>query len=141
MITCIIIAILLIIAAISDAVMDVISFKFYQSVFSKFKKHENWFNPLISWKNKYKNCDPSKGPAFLGSTTVFSWLTDAWHFFQMIMLSCFNIAIVLGINYIFFLNYTIWSLFIIDIIMFIIIKFLYGLIFEIFWKKIFIKKK
>lgn len=43
-------------------------------------KKQNWWNPNISWKNKYKNNDPTQGPKFFGSTTFLVWLTDAWHF-------------------------------------------------------------
>lgn len=37
-----------------------------------------------SWKNKYKNGDPDQGPLFFGSTTVFVWLTDMYHFFKLV---------------------------------------------------------
>jgi hypothetical protein len=34
---------------------------------------------LDSWRNKYKQRDPTLGPIFLGSTTVLVALTDTWH--------------------------------------------------------------
>lgn len=40
-----------------------------------------WWNPDVSWQNKYEGRIPAQGPAFAGSTTVFVFLTDAYHFF------------------------------------------------------------
>lgn len=37
-----------------------------------------WDNS-ISWRNKWRNGDPQQGEAFLGSSTVFVWSTDALH--------------------------------------------------------------
>jgi hypothetical protein len=140
-ITIVFIILLLFIAALSNSVMDVISFKFDISIFSHLKKWENWFNPSQSWKNKYKNKNPQNGAAFFGSTTFLVWITDAWHFFKMIMLSCFSIAIILGINSIAFSNYNTTKLIAIDISLFLIIKTFHGLVFELFWKNLFIKDK
>jgi hypothetical protein len=133
------IIILIIIAAISNAVMDTIYFNFENSIFSNFK-NQNWYNPMISWKNKYKGKDPNNGPAFWGSTTFFVFLTDAWHFFQMIMLSSISIAIILGLNYAYFSKFAIFHIIIIDIAIFFAIKIIYGGIFELFWNNLFIKK-
>ncbi len=41
--------------------------------------NQQYWNPNISWKNKYKNGDYTQGPKFPGSTTVFVWTTDAYH--------------------------------------------------------------
>ena len=139
MITVLIIIILLIIAAISNAVMDTISFRFEKSIFSKFK-NKDWFDPSISWKNKYKDKCPDKGPAFWGSTTFFVWVTDAWHFFQMIMLSCFNVSIILCINVAYLSFFTIFQTFIIDVAIFFMIKVIYGGSFELFWNNLFTSK-
>jgi hypothetical protein len=43
-------------------------------------------DPDMSWLNKYKDRDVSKGPAFTGSTTVFVFLTDGWHLLQFVFL-------------------------------------------------------
>ena len=32
--------------------------------------NDEFWNPNISWKNKYKNMDPKQGPAFWGSTAL-----------------------------------------------------------------------
>ena len=48
-----------------------------------------WYQPQM-WKNKYKNRRKEDGPAFPGSTWIFVWVTDSFHFFQMlaIWMSC-----------------------------------------------------
>ena len=38
-----------------------------------------WWNPELSWPNKYKNGDPQQGPAYFGSTTFLAWTTDGYH--------------------------------------------------------------
>ena len=138
MITLLIIVLLIIIAAISKSVMDTVSFRFTESIFSNFK-NQNWWNPSISWKNKYKNQDPKQGPKFFGSTTFLVFITDAWHFFQMIMLSCFNISIILGINHIIFNDLNVCRTILLDMSLFIILHFIFGIVFELFWDKLFIK--
>ena len=76
----IVIGILILIAGISKAIQDTLEFHFDTSVF---KNLGNFWNPATSWKNKYKNGDPKQGEAFLGSTTIFVSLTDAWHLFGL----------------------------------------------------------
>jgi hypothetical protein len=39
----------------------------------------NYWNPELSWSNKYKNGNPSKGAAYFGSTTFLAWTTDGYH--------------------------------------------------------------
>lgn len=41
--------------------------------------HDSYWNPDISWRNKYKNGDPEQGEAFWGSSTVFVGVTDGYH--------------------------------------------------------------
>lgn len=43
------------------------------------KANNQFWNPAVSWKNKYKNHDPAQGPKFAGSTNVFVFTTDAYH--------------------------------------------------------------
>lgn len=74
----------------SNAIMDVLQFRFDKSVFSRFKG--SWWNPSISWKNKWKvengellyvNGKPVE--RFFLSSTLFVFVTDAWHFFKFVM--------------------------------------------------------
>ena len=45
--------------------------------------NDMFFNPLISWRNKYKNGDPAQGPKFPFSTTALVWTTDFKHLMDM----------------------------------------------------------
>lgn len=38
-----------------------------------------FWDPSISWRNKYMNGDPAQGEAFLGSSTIFVSATDGYH--------------------------------------------------------------
>jgi hypothetical protein len=53
----------------------------YNAFKSRFPNaNENFFNPSISWKNKWKDGDHTTNtPAYFGSTTFLSWSTDWYH--------------------------------------------------------------
>ena len=40
-----------------------------------------WWNPALSWRQKYEGGIQAQGAAFPGSTTVFVFVTDAYHLF------------------------------------------------------------
>ena len=78
-------------AAACNAVMDVLSFHYKQSIFTK--SNPQWWNPAISWKNKYISDTYSgvnvniRRKLYFGSLLMIDYpifLTDAWHFFGMI---------------------------------------------------------
>lgn len=76
--------VLIFLAGCFEGFMDVLQFHW-----SNFKtKHRNcnsWFwCPELSWRNKYKDGNPIYGEKFLGSTTIFVSLTDAWHLFKIL---------------------------------------------------------
>lgn len=113
------------IAGWCEAVMDTLQFHFDFSIFSCFKNKYFW-NPRISWYNKYKNKDPLAGPRFPFSTTLFVGLTDGWHFFKLLR----NLFIVIGV---FILLYAIvgpiWAL-----IYVVVARVVFGLVFTLFFK-------
>ena len=74
--------ILMYLAGLAEAIMDILNHRFSSSIFKDFNEH--WWNPEISWKNKWKDYDHTKGEAFIGSSTVFVFITDAWHFFKFL---------------------------------------------------------
>ena len=84
----IILLLCLAIAATGKAVMDTLNFHFCCCIFTKWTGHR-WVDPGISWTNKYKGGDARNGPKFLGSTTVFVFVTDLWHFSDFIFLRFF----------------------------------------------------
>ena len=86
--------ILLIIAGIFNACMDVLSFRWDTCIFSNF--NELYFNPTYSWTNKWKFDDKGNkiGEKFFGSSTFLVFLTDFWHLCKFLMLVFISAAIV-----------------------------------------------
>ncbi len=58
-----------------------------------------WFDPAVSWKNKYKNGDPALGPRFPGSTNMLVAFTDQYHLNNMIFRGAITAAIILKIGH------------------------------------------
>jgi hypothetical protein len=86
--------ILLILAGIFNACMDVLRFKFSISIFSNWK-NQQWINPVISSQNKWKYVDGIRvGEKFFGSSTFLVFVTDFWHFCKFLMLINIMSAIV-----------------------------------------------
>ena len=55
-----------------------------------------WAGP-DAWRNKYRNYYlDTKTPAFWGSTTVFVFATDLWHFANLITWACLDAAVLLA---------------------------------------------
>jgi hypothetical protein len=61
--------------------MDKIQFHFNNSIFKNFKNKLFW-DPRISWVNKYKDGNPLNGEKFFLSKSLFVGLTDGWHLFK-----------------------------------------------------------
>lgn len=129
---------LIALAAICNAVMDTVSFHYKQSIFSKY--NPQWWNPAISWKNKY--VDYSRFAEYTGKVSklekrifilnLFSikyptFLTDAWHFFKSLMIVLLGFAIVLYVPVV--------NIYV-DIIL---VGFAWNLTFNVFYNKIFKK--
>jgi hypothetical protein len=91
-------AFLIFIAAIANAIGDKIQFHWDSSVFSK-RGWDEWANPKISWRRKWKwkggKFDEMQGEAFLGSSTVFVWMTDLWHLTKFVQLNSLMMATLL----------------------------------------------
>jgi len=111
-----------ILAGICNSIMDTVQFRYHSIRFKKL--NERWWDPKISWHNKWKNGDPEQGEKYFGSSTFLILFTDAWHFVQSLMILCFSLAIVL---------YSPMTIVWIDAIIYYIV---FGLIFELFWSYI-----
>lgn len=90
-------AVLLFAAGLFNGLCDALQFHYEKTGISK---DNTYWNPAISWKNKYKNCDPEQGPAFPLSTTALVFITDAWHLFKMLQMLAVKLVIAL-----FFMGY------------------------------------
>jgi len=73
---------LLLISGISKAICDVSASSFYNSKLNYLNGH--YWSKSMSWRYKWKNESPIYGERFWGSSTVFVFLTDAWHLFDVI---------------------------------------------------------
>jgi hypothetical protein len=116
-------------AAICNAIMDVITYRFNSSIFSKFVQLKWYIDPSVSWRNKYKNGDPNQGSIFPFSTSILCAITDLWHLTKSIML----VLLYVGITcYVSIINP------VLDVILYYIV---FGVTFELFWSILFIIKK
>jgi hypothetical protein len=123
-------------AGICNAIMDSILFHWDKSIF-KGSKLEWWANPEVSYKNKWKNHSNSEdGEKFSGSSTIFVWVTDLWHFAQSFMITFFVLGVLFYDSIVVIKGYPLVSL----LIDFVILKGVFSLTFELFWSKI-LKKK
>lgn len=101
-------------AAALDAVQDILKSKFDVSVF---KNLGTWWDPSKSWVNKWAVNSTTK-ERFFGSSTFLVFLTDAWHFFKMLMLGCLFAAFLFPVSFYIILLFPI----------------IWGVIFELFYK-------
>jgi hypothetical protein len=118
-------------AGLSEGAMDTLQFHYYESIFKDFKNQLYW-NPEISWKNKYKDGDSASGPRFPLSTTFLVGFTDAWHTFKFLR----NIFLYISLPVIGYYSESIVFL----VIYVILSRTVYGLGFWISYYKILIKK-
>lgn len=79
-------------AGFFNGVSDTLIFHYEKSIFIEFKNQSFW-NPTISWENKYKNGDPFSGERFIFSTTLLVSLTDALHLSKTLTLLLIFISI------------------------------------------------
>jgi len=94
------------ISGICDAVIDTLQFHFSTSIFSG--KNDKYWNPRVSWTNKYIDNDQRKGLKYYYSNSVFQInvpiiLSDAFHLFKFLR-EFFNVAAIIvaafiGFNY------------------------------------------
>lgn len=54
--------------------------------------------PGYTWKRKWKNGDPTQGPKFWGSTTIFAWTTDPYHAVRSFETVCYTVAVCIHIG-------------------------------------------
>lgn len=83
--------IFIMLAAICNAIMDTITYHWYSSVFCG-NVNRIWWDPEISWRNKYKQQEPYNG---LRKWWIFDVpCTDAWYTFKSSMVVLIVLAII-----------------------------------------------
>jgi hypothetical protein len=114
------------------AVMDTLQFHFSTSIFRN--QPAQFWNPAVSWINKYTN-SVTLAPKFFGSTTFLVFLTDAWHFFQTFFLEVFFISLVLYKPY-----FTEWHHIPGVILDYVLLRSIFGISYTLFYNYILLKK-
>ena len=89
--------ILILIAGLANGWADRIQFNFGGCPYFMHRNKQFW-NPKLSWTNKWSRKDYTK-ERFFGSSTFLVFLTDGWHLLKEIQLSsiCAALAILSGV--------------------------------------------
>jgi len=89
---------LVFVAGMSDGLNQALQFRYsgFKRVFPKAR--DQWYDPSISWRNKYKNGDPEQGAKFFGSTSFLVGATDAYHATRTVSNSFNAAAIVFRVS-------------------------------------------
>ncbi|MBE0538401.1 MAG: hypothetical protein IH620_01710 [Ignavibacterium sp.] len=115
-------------AALSNAGMDTLTHHYSYSFAAEYKWDRQFWDPAISWKNKYIEGDPAKQKVQM-SLLIFSinkpsFLTDGWHLLKAIMLAFIFLSSVVWIP----VNW--WK----KLLIFIGILLLWSIVFEIAYR-------
>lgn len=85
-------------AGMCNAIMDTLDHHHDKSIFSKFKRNTMWWNFHEGWRNKYIDRDPKKGRVkWIGNINKPVQITDAWHFFKMLMIVFAAASVVIAL--------------------------------------------
>ena len=120
---------LMFISGFADATAEALKHK-YDRVGGKWHfDDDQYWDPKISWTNKYKNHDPAQGEAFFGSKTFLVWTTDGYYMTRMVRnLTCVA-AITLNIG-----EQKVWWRYLLEAVMY-YLSFTMGfnLAYEVIW--------
>lgn len=82
-----------------DGTIESMNYHYESGFQARFPKINNQFwNPALSWKNKYKNGIPSEGPKFKGSTNIFVCTTDGYHMLRTTKRAIEGVTLVYYVN-------------------------------------------
>lgn len=117
-------------AAACNASMDVVSFHYDKSIFKNLKRQ--YFDPSLSWRNKYIKGNPDYGrkTIFWTMVTLHPAFTDFWHLMKSLMVIFICIALLFPLEHCIKNNY--FNL----ISLFVIYGFIWNMVFNLFYNKI-----
>ena len=124
---------MLMLAATLNAFMDKLQFHYDKSIFVRMETHQQWLDPRLSWRNKWRNGDPKQGEAFPLSSTALVATTDAWHCAKSLWIDCMLLAIIAPFTGLVRVRWWAWPL------VFLTEKILYGAMFEWFFAHVLAK--
>jgi hypothetical protein len=124
---------LVFLAGVAKAGQDSLAHHFEKSVFWALHNDEYW-NPVVSGNNKWKNGDKSQGEKYWQSSRALVFLTEGWHLFDMVRTKGFAVGLIMVL---FVARDTTWYTFMSVGIMLMI---LFSSVFVIFYNKTFVLK-
>jgi hypothetical protein len=87
------------VSGMMDGTIESINYHYHNGFKTRYKNaNDQFWNPELSWKNKYLNGDPKNGPKFYGSTTSLVFTTDAYHLLRTSKRSLDGATLVYMIN-------------------------------------------
>jgi hypothetical protein len=119
-------------AAACNAGMDVLSFRYDRSIFRRLGA-DQWWDPRVSWRNKWRDGDPARGEAFPASSTALVFATDGWHLLKAGMLLGLVLAVIIPFTVLVPLPWWAW------IGVALGMKLLFGLVFELGFRHVLIR--
>jgi hypothetical protein len=72
------------------------NYKIFEKTFPGANKQ--WFDPKVSWRNKYEGGNPDNGPKFFLSTSALVMFTDQYHLNNFIHKAAITSALVIKIG-------------------------------------------
>jgi hypothetical protein len=72
------------------------NYKIFEKTFPDANKQ--WFDPKLSWRNKYEGGNPDNGARYFLSTSVFVMFTDQYHLNNFIQKTAIMTALVIKIG-------------------------------------------
>lgn len=84
---------LMFVGGMADGASDVMRDKFSVSI-DRFQNNPQWYDPRISWENKYEDWPIDTRAAYPGSKTWLAWTTDGWHLAKTTQLKSMQLAVV-----------------------------------------------
>ena len=89
---------LMFIGGFADGTAEMLKFNYKRMDDKWHIRNDQYWNPEISWQNKWKNGNPAQGEAFWGSSRWFVATTDQYHAMRWRRNQCVIGAIVLNIG-------------------------------------------
>lgn len=84
---------LMFVGGMANGATDVLQHHYSQSL-NYFQTDPEYWNPKISWQNKYRDWPIDTRPAYPGAKTWLAWTTDGWHLGKTIQLKSMQLAVV-----------------------------------------------
>jgi len=78
-------------AGYADGTADALQHHYSRSVFKR-ARNQQYFDPAISWQNKYADWPTNQSAAYPGAKTWLVWTTDAWHLSKTVRSKCIQIT-------------------------------------------------